>query len=220
MPTTAEIVCIQLPPLIQIELKDKYPSWYDRCVFMQDTGNIPDSASLLIIPSALLLSPDQKKMYKNIIAFGAAGLLESSYLAAANDYLKDPWDCSELIIRSSKFLKNGRIKVENSEINWSNQTFFINDELIHFTPVQNRLMKILFDNPNFYFDCKDLQNILPSGDIASENSLYVQIHHIRKKLREKLPDSYGKSITVKNSNRRGYILFLPVDNLCKDVDKL
>ncbi|MBF9015247.1 MULTISPECIES: winged helix-turn-helix domain-containing protein [unclassified Oceanispirochaeta] len=220
MPTTAEIVCIQLPPLIQIELKDKYPSWYDRCVFMQNTDNIPDSASLLIIPSILLLNPDQKKLYKNLIAFGTAGLLESSYLAAAKDYLKDPWDCSELIIRSSKFLSDGRIKVEKSEIYWRNKNFYINGELIHFTPVQSRLLKILFDNPNFYFDCKDFQNILPSGDIASENSLYVQIHHIRKILREKLPESYGKSITVKNSNRRGYILLLPVDNLCKDVDKL
>jgi hypothetical protein len=220
MPLNPEIICVQIPPLIRIELKDKYTSWYERCIFTQNTEYLPDTMSLLILPSSMLLSIKNNFSYTKIITFGAAALLESSFLSGSDDYLKDPWDCSELLIRSSRFLNGKRIFIEDTEIICRRHNFYINKELIELTPVQGRVLSILFENPNVYFDCKELQEILPPGFISSKNSLYVQIHHIRKVLENKLPDIYGKSLILKNSNCRGYILFLPVDNLCKNVDKL
>lgn len=220
MPLNTEIICVQLPPLIRIELKEKYTSLYKRCLFTQNTETITDTTSLLILPASMLLSIKNNVSYKKIISFGPSSLLESSFLSGSDDYLKDPWDCSELLIRSSRFLNGKRIIIDDTEIICRHHDFYINNELIELTLVQSRILSIMFENPNVYFDYKELQEILPPGFISSKNSFYVQIHHIRKILEKKLPDIYGKSLILKNLNCRGYVLFLPVDNLCKNVDKL
>lgn len=220
MPTNPEIYCVQIPPLIRIELKDQYTSWFERCIFTHNTKNIPNTASLIILPASILLNNDKIISNLNIIAFGNDALLESSFLSGVDDYLKDPWSCSELIIRSSRYINGKTIWIEQNEIVCRQHEFYINKEAIELTPIQGAILSILFENPNVYFSCKELQDILPPGSISSENSLYVQIHNIRKILKTKIADIYGKSIILKNSNRRGYILFLPVDNLCKNVDKL
>lgn len=220
MSLNSDIICVQFPPLIRIELKDKYPSWYKRCLFTQNTENIPETAALLILPASKLLSIEKIIPYTKIITFGSSSFLESSFLSGSNDYLKDPWDCSELLIRSSRFLNGLRVCIDDTEIICRYHDFYINNELIKLTPVQGRVLSILFENPNVYFDYKDLQEILPADFLTSKNSLYVQVHNIRKILKDKLPNIYGKSLIVKNSNSQGYVLVLPVDNLCKIVDKL
>lgn len=213
-----EIVCVNFPPLIQIELKDHYPEWYDRCIFQNNINELPSSSSLLILPAAELQKsklPSQK-----YIVFGSSEFLESSYLQGCLDYLRDPWTISELIIRCSRFLTHETILVDEHEMSNSDNDFFIDNKYIKLTPAQSRILKVFFDNPGVYFDCGNLQKLLGPALISSDASLYVQIYNIRKALKEALKGSYGKSIILKNLNRRGYVLDLPVDNLCKNVDKL
>lgn len=209
MPSVTDIICVQFPPLIRIELKEKYKDWHGRCSFHRVIPGFEETAtSLLVISAELLqdLAPDCK--YRKLIAFGQADLLESSYMLGVDDYLKDPWNCSELLIRCSKFLSDSTLQIDGNNIQRRGNSFFINRIPMNLSPTQQSILRILFDNPNIYFTYSDIRRILPQGSLGSEPTLYVHIHQIRRRVKEMLPASYNKSINIKNSNSRGYALLL------------
>ncbi len=215
-----EIQCIDLPPLIRVELKERYNVWYSRCRFLSTPDNTEDLPRLVVCPAEHLIHSGNKYHRIKTIAFGNPELLESAFMLGADNFLKDPWNCGELIARSSRFLNAAEIPLCSGTLYYNGFIFHYGKRELVMTPLQNRLLFILMDNVNEFLSCKELSELSRPGNPISKSTLYSEISYIRKALKETLPRNDEKSITIRNSHKRGYMLATAVDNLCKTVDKL
>ncbi|MDC7233265.1 MAG: winged helix-turn-helix domain-containing protein [Spirochaetales bacterium] len=220
MPVVRDICCVQLPVAVQFEIRDIYSDWYSRFHFLESLSSIPHSVSVIVIPYPLFLENyHELKNYRTLV-FGSDQDLEGAFIAGADDFLKEPWGITELIIRVSRLSEAKKIQINGTEISFSSNFLRVDNRNIPFSPQENRIVAVLLENPNDYMSFRDLKKRLPPESELSEKSLYVHIYRIRSKLKKQLPHIYGKDFELNSANKRGYILTMPVDNLCKTVDKL
>ena len=214
-----DILCIDFPPLIRIELQERYSSWSSRAAFQHSLKTDCPHPSLIVCPAETLFQYDIPTSVK-IIAFGSPVLLERAFIRGASDYLKNPWSCGELLARSSRILNFKNIHIHGKPFYSDGSRFLFGSRALPLTAVQTKILSLLADYPNEILSCKDLSCFAQPEKRFSINALYVQISGIRRVLKESMPGIYGKDLSIKNSQGRGYMLQVAVDNLCKTVDKL
>ena len=197
--------CLQFPPSIQADLKLRYKKWFADSLFL-DTLEFTDIPGTLILPANLLL--EQKILLKcpRIIAFGTPAQLEPAFLAGAHDFLKDPWNCGELIIRTAIEKESIHLKIDNHDLCFSEDFLCIDDQLIKLSIFQTRIMYILIKHPNKIVSYNDIQEYLRMSSSDYINSLHVHINRIRNTLRAYLPGIYGESFLIENNRSLGYCL--------------
>ena len=194
------------PALIRMELKERYPQWYANCLFRNEKSLEYCHSDLLILPASFLIQNVNAFKNRIIISFGPSELLEQSYLAGVSDFLKDPWNCQELIIRSQPFLADLKISFTNDTIDLKNGILLINEKFISLTPFQSRLIKILMKNKNTFLSYPLLEDLLGMKADQADKSLHVHIHNLRRILKAELPDLYGHALRIENSSSQGYAL--------------
>ncbi len=165
-------------------------------------------SELTIIPAGFLTQNAKAFKYKTLISFGPAELLEQSYMAGASDYLKDPWNCKELIIRCRPYLEDIKFSLGDDIILFSGESFKINNKIISLTNCQNRLLKILLKNSNAFLSYPLLTDYLGLKPGQPDKSLHVHIHNLRKILKTELPEQYGDTLRIVNSSSLGYAMIV------------
>jgi len=204
MQSGKSVLLIDIPPLIRLELKERFTDWYSRCIFDTAGSEVPGRAEVIVMPAEKLIGSNCDS--RPIIAFGPADLLEASYLHGAADYLRNPWLCSELLIRCRPFLDEFSLHCEGSVISGSPGIIRINGRIVDLSPYQCRILMILLKNSNSFVGYTLLKEILGIRSDYAEKSLHVHIHNLRNILKRELPGIYGKSLYIKNSSSRGYAL--------------
>ncbi|WP_168203522.1 winged helix-turn-helix domain-containing protein [Oceanispirochaeta crateris] len=192
--------------MIQLELKERYPDWYKKCLFRNNDNLELTFTDLTLLPASVLFKNVKAFKHKIIIPFGPAEFLEQSFFAGASDYLKDPWNCQELIIRTQPFLENMRLSFGSDCIDCSHGSLRINNKLISITCSQYRLLNILMKNLNSFVNYQILANHTGTKSDRADKSIHVHIHNLKKILKEELPELYGIQLKIVNSSSKGYSL--------------
>ncbi len=110
----------------------------------------------------------------------------------ADDYLPKPFEPKELLLRLKNILKRApKIKIMETTLFDFGGCFYDieknelaakDGEIIHITPVEQQLLKILSDKAGQIFSREQLADILGAGQ--SPRSIDVQITRLRKKIEE------------------------------------
>jgi len=197
-------LCIDFPPIIRIELKERYFSWFENCVFGSIEFIRKKHFDLIILPAKKLIDLEIDSVPK--IAFGPQELLETSFLYGVVDYLKDPWLCSELVIRSKPFFDGYTLRNNSMVIRYQRGILQINENRIDLSPSQSKLMMVLMKNSNAYVGYSLLKDVLRIKSENAVKTIHVHMHLLRTILKAELPQNYGKSLYIKNSSSLGYSL--------------
>ncbi len=195
--------CVQFPPSIRAELKLKYKKWYAESLFLEKLDS-PSFPGTLILPSQILIENRDDIESHKIIAFGNSGSLAAAFLAGAKDFLKDPWDCEELIIRSSSKKNISVLKVDNHVISYCREFITIDSGIVDLSSFQTRLLYLLMNHANKILTYNEIREKMGMTSPNYTNSLHVHINHIRTVLLNCLPDIYGKSFVIENKRSTGY----------------
>ncbi|MFO8064354.1 MAG: response regulator transcription factor [Spirochaetota bacterium] len=68
----------------------------------------PPKAEVILIPASLCVTRPWNELHESgrfLLAYGPAEQLENCYLRGCDDYLKDPWDGTELMFRLERFCR-------------------------------------------------------------------------------------------------------------------
>ena len=197
--------CLQFPLPIRAELKLRYKNWYAQSLFLEELESYTIPATL-ILPSDKLVKLTGSLICPRIIAFGNSSMLEASFLAGAHDFLKDPWDCRELIIRCGSDIKSIIINLENHEIVTDEKYLNIDGKTVNLSRFQNSIFYLLANHKNTVLPYSEIQENLKMDSVEYIKSLHVHVNRIRKMLKHHHPDIYGKYLVIENMRSRGYIL--------------
>jgi DNA-binding response OmpR family regulator len=139
-----------------------------------------------------------------IIAFGSAEQLEPSFLAGASDYLKAPWDCRELIIRSCSGWKTLSLMTGDHRLRCSQDYLSVDGGIIEFSQFQTSVIHLLMTRPNEVVTYKEIRDCMGMSSPDYIKSLHVHMNRIRRGLKSQLPDIYGYAFLIENIRSRGY----------------
>ncbi len=194
-----------LPVLLQHELERNYPGWALESSFLSNYDKFLDSDQL-ILPAHILLNLSTKPSCKSLIAFGPKELLEASFIMGASDYLKEPWDCNELIIRSRLYQKEFFIFCGKHTLSHDGNILKIDGKETALSPFQHKLASLFMEFINSYIPFSLMEEIFPVHSREFRKSLHVHIYKIRKVLQSSLPECYGSCLFLENKKSIGYKL--------------
>ena len=136
------ILCVAFHPDIISTLRYKYPDFYRKCVFEEKFSDF-NSYNLVILPVEQFIFLNRKMKGQQIIAYGEAFYLEEAYCLGALDYLKNPWDILELILRVDKILNLEKINIGQNSIELLNSGIRINEKLKKLSKRETKILSIL-----------------------------------------------------------------------------
>lgn len=129
----------------------------------------------------------------------------------ADDYLRKPFDLSELdariraILRRSEHSRKPTANLEFAglRLNHSNKQVFYNDQELHLTPKEFALLQLLASEPEHTFSIDRIVNaVWGKSSVATGSDVKQYILMLRKKL-----DTFcGSHISIKNRKGFGYHL--------------
>ena len=199
------ILCIAFHPEIISTLKFKYPQFYRKCVFSEKLVD-PNSYNLIVLPVEQFIFLNREMDDKQVIAFGAATHLEEAYCLGVLDYLKNPWDIVELILRVNKILNLEKIHIGQNSIEILSSGIRINERLRKLSKRETRILLLLFNNINQIVAYNTISRFINIQSDNYENSLYVSISKLNKKLYEFAPDVFPDQLKIQNTSGSGYML--------------
>lgn len=201
------ILCINLPVDKITLLKLKYPYYYDLCHFQEEFSEY-HRYSLLILPIEEFVLFHKQIIPKPVIVFGPKEYLADAFLQGAEDYLKDSWDCSEMIIRLDKILKLKQISINGYSFQIDLNTFKVNGKTVSLTKRENQIIYLLYRNLNSVVEYETFRKYMKYTTSAYEQSLYVTICLLKKKMRKELPNLFPDKMSIRNISSIGYLLKL------------
>ena len=111
--------------------------------------------------------------------------------AGADDYVTKPFNVAELMARIRVCIRKAMpeekkemiFQSKDLKIDFDKYQAFLNDQLIHFTPIEFKIMKLLIDNKGKVLTHKYIQNEVWGYDSDDEyQSLRVYMAGLRKKI--------------------------------------
>jgi DNA-binding winged helix-turn-helix (wHTH) protein len=216
----SSILCISFPDKIIAGLKLIHPSLYKICHFV---NSVIDSESfiLIVLPVEVYISQilSLSKSAAKIITWGDQKFLEEAFLAGATDYLKTPWDHKELIFRIEKIFSSQIIKSNSIHMEITDSGLIVNSTLFRLSKREIEIMTLLSNNRNCIVNYRVLAEYIGVKSKNYENTLYVTISTLRKKLKKISPSLFPHIFDIENISSKGYLFRESVENLCKDVNK-
>lgn len=140
------------------------------------------------------------------IPFGSDEFLHDAFLLGAEDYLKDPWDCSEMIIRVDKILNLKDICISGFNIEISLNAMRVNGIAVSLTKREIQIMYLLYKNLNSIVEYESLKKYMGIKSHNYEQSLYVTLSILKKKLNRNFPALFPDKISIRNISSMGYQL--------------
>lgn len=142
------------------------------------------------------LFEELKPFYKKsdfifISAYNDIDHILKGFELGAEDYIKKPFDISELMVRIKKIekrrfqLKSSIIEIsEHYKYDISTQTLYYNDEAEVFTKKESQVIYLLVSNINRVVDYETLKDYLWDKDDINNNTLNAIVMRLRKKLQD------------------------------------
>ena len=199
------ILCIAFHPEIISTLKFKYPEFYKKCVFTEKFTD-SNSYNLIVLPVEQFIFLNRKMEEKQVIAFGESSYLEEAYCLGVLDYLKNPWDIVELILRIDKILNLKKIHIGQNSVELLSSGIRINERLRKLSKRETRILLLLFNNINQVVAYNTISRFINIQSDNYENSLYVSISKLNKKLYESAPEIFPDQLKIQNTSGSGYML--------------
>lgn len=164
------------------------------------------SIDLYLIPVSRLSLVDRIRSFspKPIIAYGPSGGLSAAFRRGCTDYLKDPWDEHELLLRSYRFSGPLRIIYPWGEVRVEHNFCRGPAGSVLLRPGEETILRTLIRHRGEAVSRTLLLNLL-DPDLKSESrAADMHISLLRKKMRKILPPRVRTIILT--ARPRGYML--------------
>jgi len=140
---------------------------YDLCKKIKMTSNIP---------CLFLSAKDQEEDIVKGLELGA------------EDYITKPFGAKELLVRIDKIIKRQTkskiVNINNIKLDLDKAQVFVQDKLINLTPLEYKIIHLLFTNLNRVITRETLMHLIwdVNDNFVNDNTLTVNIKRIREKL--------------------------------------
>lgn len=137
-----------------------------------------------------------KKIYTPIIVISGREEEHNKILAlglGADDYLTKPFSIhllhsklKALIRRNNNYQKEEQMKVQVGPfcLDKSSMEIYKDDELLHLTSKETKLLKMFLENPNRVYTKEQLYEAVWDDMVIDENTIMVYVKRLRKKIEE------------------------------------
>ena len=189
-------------------MRIQIPEIYNLSTF-SDHFIPPDSYDIVFLPVEQFIY--RSKLLRNslTLTYGSAEFLEDAFLLGAADYLKEPWDCRELQIRMNHICTPVLVKNKFCTVLILDAGIAVNERIYYLSRRELKILSLLGSNKNTTIAYKTLSRHINIKSSAYENTLYVTISRLRKKLRLIDPVIFPAQLDIKNISGEGYILVSP-----------
>ncbi|OQY33296.1 MAG: hypothetical protein B6241_08490 [Spirochaetaceae bacterium 4572_59] len=202
------IFCINFPIELITHLKLEYPDYYQLFHF-QNKFTDYQHCSVLILPVEQFITFHKQISPIPAIPYGSKEFLKDAFLLGAEDYLKDSWDCGELIIRVDKILNLKQLCIPGYNIEINFKVMKVNGKAVSLTKRETQIMYLLYKNFNSIVEYESFRKYLDMESQHYEQSLYVTFSMLKKKLNNYLPELFPDKIAIRNISSMGYQLKFP-----------
>ncbi len=203
-----EILCIRFPREIRAEIQLQNDELWRNCHFSDSIDHISEY-TLIALPVENFIFLAEKLQKTKIIAFGPAESLEEAFLLGASDYIKPPWNYKEFFIRILQAVNLDRMTINNHTISISWEGLMFDQKTIPLTSRELSILMLLNTNRNTLVKYETISHFIDIQSDKYENTLYVYICRIKKKLKENMPELYPDYINIIRISKKGYILKYP-----------
>jgi len=146
--------------------------------------NIPDFSGFELLD--MLRNAGNKTPCIFLTSLNDIASLSRGFEVGADDYLKKPFDFDELLVRIQALLRKS-FSAQSNEINYNDLLYKIStnellrgNELILFTPLEQKLLSIFFKRINETITKQELLHELDAINESSEGALRVYMTKLRK----------------------------------------
>jgi len=199
------INCVSFPPLIVHELKTLHSDWSRSCSFT-DTPLISPPVLISILPAEQFFTHSDYFHSVRTIVFGQAQFLEETFSLGADEYLKDPWNTTEMILRAEKLIPSERILKGNQTLLICPDGIRMNEVFFELNKRESSILQLLNCQRNNLISYSSLTRYLGIRSDNPEKSLHVYISRLRKNLTEYVPTFFPGVFNIINFPGRGYMM--------------
>lgn len=176
-----------------------------RCnpIFFSDTWDV----AVLPVENFILLKNTRRHTYRGLwLPYGPGYMLKNAWSRNILDYLKEPWDFDEMILRVTRNF------TPQVSWYWENRKFILADELIIFngtemplSPSECLILRALIQRQGLVVSRILLERELWGEEIKNHSRfLDITISALRKKIKHLVPDVVGNPILT--VHKTGYTL--------------
>lgn len=161
-----------------------YAPGHGQVIFKISTEALPPiEVDLYVVPAlrAAEFREDREGFGVPVIAYGPPELLRRTFEAGCRDYLKDPWDYEELMVRASRFLRNREFTFQWGHVQYLSSTLRSGKLNIALSSPEDRILSLLSTHINCTVRREALQYALWGELRPSSRAVDAHVAALRKK---------------------------------------
>ena len=132
--------------------------------------------------------------------------MEEAFYLGASDFIKDPWDHKEFVLRVNKLIGAFPLRDKENTLEILENGIRINGSIFSFGNKENSILHFLYINRNSIVSYTTLAQYLNMKTDNFEKNLHVYMSRLKKELSIALSDFPEDLIKIRNIFSKGYIL--------------